>query len=105
MPDDSEIPRIDSHGRRSRRRQPGLLTKVLAILGGAALLVCAVAISIVLFAVVAAGLLLFGAYVWWKTRDLRKQLRTRPPGGNIIEGEVIESEVVREVPPGDSTKH
>jgi len=34
-------------------------------------------------------------YLWWKTRDLRKQMRNHPFGDEVIAGEVIEGEVIR----------
>jgi hypothetical protein len=44
---------------------------------------------------VAVGLLGVG-YLWWKTRDLRRQMRERPPGGRVIEGEVIRDTASRD---------
>jgi len=56
--------------------------------------------SVMLFAVVlTAGAVVWG-YLWWKTRDLRKQMRDHPPGGLIIEGEVIRESNGREDRPG-----
>lgn len=77
---------------RSRARPTGalaLLGKALAFAAGAVLLVVVFMFSLVLFAVVIVGALVLLAYLWWKTRDLRKQLRERPPGGHVIEGEVV----------------
>jgi Flp pilus assembly protein TadB len=87
-------------GTRGRRPGPGLLTRIVAVISGALLLVGAIAISIVAFAVVAAVIIVGGLYLWWKTRDLRKQMRARmeeqlstrapsreQPRGNVIEGE------------------
>lgn len=52
--------------------------------------------SVVLFAVVlTAGAVIWG-YLWWKTRGLRKQMREHPPGGLVIEGEVIREGDVRD---------
>lgn len=72
---------------------PGLLGKVVTIAAGAVLLVAVFTVSLLVFAIVAtAGLLILG-YLWWKTRDLRKQIREqmreRRPGERVIEGEVI----------------
>lgn len=78
-------------GNISSERPPalGLLGKVLAAAGGVVLLVAALAFSLALFtAAVAGGLVLWG-YLWWKTRKLRKHLREHPPGGHVIEGELI----------------
>ena len=53
------------------------------------MLVVAFTISLLVFAAVAAIALVVVGYLWWKTRALRKQMREHPPGGRVIEGEVI----------------
>ena len=53
----------------------GPLARVLALLGAALALVLAFTFSLVVFALVALAALLVGGYVWWKTRELRRQLR------------------------------
>ena len=75
-----------------------MLGKLVALVGGTALLVLAFVFSVVLLAaLVTGGLVLFG-YFWWKTRALRKRLRENPPGGHVIEGEVIgDREPIRDV--------
>ena len=98
-------------GNRGRRPGPGLLTRIVAVIGGALVLIGAIAISIVVFAVVAALILVGGLYLWWKTRDLRKQMRARmeeqlntqaPPRGQP-RGDVIEGEFSRkDDPPGSA---
>ncbi len=57
--------------------QPGQgpVARVLALLGAALALVLAFTFSLVFLAVVALAGLLVGGYVWWKTRELRRQLR------------------------------
>jgi hypothetical protein len=67
----------------------------------AVLLFVAFTFSLVLFAVLVAVGLTVWAYLWWKTRALRQHLREQmgepmaeaagrsPPGGRVIEGEVI----------------
>jgi uncharacterized protein HemX len=42
---------------------------------GAALLVVGFAVSLVMLAVVLGAVIVIGGFLWWKTRDLRKQLR------------------------------
>jgi uncharacterized protein YneF (UPF0154 family) len=76
----------------------GMLGKLVAFVAGTALLTLAFVFSVVLLAaLVTGGLVLFG-YFWWKTRALRKRLRENPPGGHVIEGEVIgDHEVIRDV--------
>ncbi|RLJ62666.1 hypothetical protein [Sulfurisoma sediminicola] len=73
----------------NRPDEPGPLGKLLGVVAGAALLVLGVMFSVVLLAVLAvAGLAAWG-YFWWKTRKLRRTLRERPPGGQVIEGEAV----------------
>jgi hypothetical protein len=88
MTDYPEYPRL-GHRRSFSLRAPNLLTKVVAVIVGTAVLIGAVAVSFVLFAVALTGILIFGVYAWWKTRDLRKQLQSlsMPRGGTVIEGE------------------
>jgi hypothetical protein len=85
MQTDREPPRLGFGG----NRLPSLLAKVLAVVASIVVLVGAVAVSFVLFAVALTVIVAFGVYVWWKTRHLRRELRTRaPPGGDVIEGQV-----------------
>jgi predicted membrane protein len=89
MPGYEEYPKL-GHRKYFGLRTQSILTRVLAVIVGGALLVGAVAISFVLFAVALAGILVFGVYVWWKTRDLRRQIKqSLSTRGNVIEGEVI----------------
>ena len=94
----------------------GPVARVVALLGAALALVLAFTFSLVFFAVVALGALLVWGYVWWKTRELRRQLRAagidggngsngfaRAAGGRdaaqatASSGEIIEGEAVRVV--------
>lgn len=59
----------------------------------------AVAISVVVFVIALAAVVLFGLYVWWKNRHVIRQVREQmrsPPSpyndGNVIEGEVVRKE-------------
>ena len=70
-------------------RAPGLLGRLIAFAVGAALLIVAFMVSMVVFAIALAGALVIGGYLWWKTRELRRRMRERPPGGHVIEGEAI----------------
>lgn len=81
------------HTGRAGSQAPSLLAKIFTIVATAVLLVCAVAMSIVVFAVALTGAALFGAYLWWRTRHLRKQMReARQYESYVIEGEVIRRE-------------
>lgn len=80
--------------------QPSLPGRILAFAAAAVLLAVSLMFSLLLFAVaLVVGLLLWG-WLWWKTRELRGQMRERqmegmddhPPGGRVIEGEVVREE-------------
>ena len=94
----------------------GPVARLLALLGAALALALAFTFSLVFFALVAVGALLVWGYVWWKTRELRRQLRAAgidgshgidgfaPPAGQrdatqatSSSGEIIEGEAVRVV--------
>lgn len=81
--------RIGGNGPRLRVVVPGLLGRILTAVASAAVLLVVFTFSLVIFTTVAAIALLAGSYLWWKTRALRRQMRERPHGGRIIEGEVI----------------
>jgi uncharacterized membrane protein len=105
----SENPRfaLGYHGNRPASRVSDVLAKVLSVVAGAAVLVGAIAVSVVLFVIAVSAVLVFGAIVWWKTRPLRKQIReTMHESARqrdlfdeaFGEGDIIEGEVVRDVP-------
>ena len=71
-----------------------LASKALVVLGGALALAGAFVLSVVFLAIGLAVVLGVGGYLWWKTRELRRQIRAQMQeqprsGGVIIEGEVI----------------
>ncbi len=88
-------------------KPPGLLRKSLAFVATTALIVLGLMFSAVLFAIILVVGATAGAYLWWKTRELRKLMRNFPPRsvsmdeqiveGEVIRGEVIEGEVIRVV--------
>jgi hypothetical protein len=71
----------------------GVLGRAIATATGAPLVGVGILFSVLLFAMLAGAALLVGGYLWWKTRDLRRQIRQRP-------GRIIEGEVVQDRPPG-----
>ena len=89
MPTNDDQSRFPGNGPRFRAPGSGFLGKILTTLASVAVLAMAFMLSLLIFAVVAAIGLMLGGYLWWKTRELRKQMRDRPQGGRIIEGEVI----------------
>jgi uncharacterized iron-regulated membrane protein len=81
-------------------RAKHLALKTFVILGGAVMLASAFLVSLVFVAIALAVVLIFGGYLWWKTRELRSELRARmqgqsQPAGRVIEGEVISREQTR----------
>jgi hypothetical protein len=69
---------------------PTLLGKAIAVVAAIAILGVALMFSIIFFAIALTVGLIFGARIWWKTRELRKRGGPAPSaGGRVIEGEVI----------------
>jgi len=94
----------------ARRRQPGLLGRIIAAVVTLAAMVVGLMFSLVVFAIALAfGLIVFG-WLWWKVRRALRQARqdprfqayqshsgtppgaAPPPKGDVIEGEVIRGE-------------
>jgi hypothetical protein len=74
---------------------PNLLRKLVAIVATIVLLGLALMFSVVVIAVILVGGAIAWGYLWWKTRELRKQMSNYPPRGVVREGEVFEGEVMR----------
>ena len=73
---------------------PSLFRRVARLVVAIALIGLVLMFSALLFIVVlTAGTMVLG-YLWWKTRDLRKQMRNHPLGDEVIRGEVIEGEII-----------
>lgn len=78
----------------SRARQIAL--KTLLVIGGAVTLVSAFVLSLVFVAIGLAFVLTVGGFLWWQTRELRRDMRARmqaarqpQPTGEVIEGEFV----------------
>ncbi|MCX7168389.1 MAG: hypothetical protein NTV11_19230 [Rhodocyclales bacterium] len=92
----------------------GPLGQVLALVAGTILLVLGFMFSLALLAVFVVVGLTLGAWVFWKTRHLRKAMREAgamrhpPADGDVIEGEavIVEEYRVSETPvlPDDTRK-
>lgn len=105
---DDEPARIGYDKTRLSWSVQSFVSKALAVAAAAVLIVGAIALSVIAFTVIVAAALVVGVYFWWKTRHLRKQMRTAQmhaaqtraadPNSTIIEGEVI-TRVVRDVEP------
>jgi predicted membrane protein len=78
-------------------RAKNLALKAFVVLGATVMLAGAFLVSLVFVAIGLAVVLVVGGYLWWKTRELRRQLRAQmqgrsQPAGRVIEGEVISNE-------------
>jgi hypothetical protein len=76
-----------------------LALKTLVVLGGVVTLASAFVLSVVFLAIGLVVVLTVGGYLWWKTRELRRQIRAgmreQPRfDGDVIDGDVIEGEVI-----------
>ena len=81
--------RLTANGPRVGASASGFLGKILTTVASVVVLVAAFMLSLVIFTAVAVTALIAGAYLWWKTRELRRQMREQSRGGRIIDGEVI----------------
>ena len=89
MQTDEERSRLTGSNARFITNAPSLPVTVLTFASAAVLLVVAFMFSLLVYAILAiVGVLVWG-YLWWKTRELRRQMREQPPGGRVIEGEAI----------------
>jgi flagellar biosynthesis component FlhA len=99
--------------------------KALGFLAGAILLVLAFMFSIVALAVIAVGAVIFGGWLWWKTRALRQAIReaqiaaqaaaqaesrsrsasehAEPRAEDIIEGEFVRETTASQTPKLDES--
>jgi Flp pilus assembly protein TadB len=89
MQDNDEMYRLDDNSARYRVNASGFLGKVLTFVTGTVLLVVWLMFSLVVFALAATAVVLILGYLCWQTREQRRQMRERPLGGRIIDGEVI----------------
>ena len=89
MPTVQEPSRLAGDNPRRNAKPPGLLNKLLTAALGVLVLAGALVFSVLAFVAIAAIALGAGVFLWWNTRDLRRHMREQPPGGRIIEGEVI----------------
>lgn len=121
----------DDHSRIGMRGGPaaprpfglsGAIGRVVGVAVGALLAISALFVSVIAFAVVVVVAVIAGGWLWWRTRELRKQLRAEMDrmrdaaargeapraGGDPFArrpaspagGEVIEGDFIREAPRG-----
>ena len=80
------------------------MSKVAKIVVSVALIGLALMFSaLLLMVIVTVGVIAWGC-LWWRTCDLRRQMRKYPPGEVVVEGDVIEGEVIRREVSGISVK-
>ena len=89
MPDGDEMVNLKGRTARSNANASGWLGKLLTFAAGAVLLIVGLVFSLLVFALAATAASLILALFWWKTREQRRQMRDRPPGGRVIDGEAI----------------
>ena len=85
----------------------GLLRKLVALIVTGALFALVLMFSAVLFVIILVAGTIAGAYLWWKTRKLRKMMRdlsSREVRREMMASndEVLEGEVIRVVDPRDA---
>ena len=93
MRDNDERYKLGRNGARIQVKASGFLATVLTFATGAVLLVAGLMFSLLVLAIAATAALLILGYLWWKTREQRRQMREQPPGGRLIDGEVIRDSV------------
>ncbi len=98
---------------RAPAQPSSLLRKTLALVTSVALAGVALMFSAVLLVIIAIAIALGAIYLWWKTREIRKQLqqmrdfaaRGAATHGEVFKGEIIEGEVIRvDEPKGGITR-
>lgn len=82
---------------RSPTQPRTFLQKLVTTVAAVGVFAVALMFSVFLFAAVLTVGLAAWAYLWWKSRDLRKQMREQQARRQAEEGLVIEGEVIREV--------
>ena len=98
---DKQQKRLGPNGAPMRPGPPSLLAKVLAAAIGAGLLVVGFAVSLVMLAVVLGAGIAIGGFVWWKTRDLRRQLREQAAGAQEMHEQQVRERAGQRMDIGD----
>lgn len=96
-PDPLRLPGPRSRTYRFDFQPRGLAGRIAGAVVGAVVLVLALMFSLVVFAFLAVGAVIGGGWLWWRTRDLRRELRAAQarvrPGEREVRGEAV---IVRE---------
>ncbi|HWH48424.1 MAG TPA: hypothetical protein VN664_11525 [Burkholderiales bacterium] len=80
---------LNRNGASSAASASSWLGRVLTFGMGVLLLVVGLVFSLLVFALAATAAVLIIGFVWWKTREQRRQMRAAPTGGRIIDGESV----------------
>jgi uncharacterized iron-regulated membrane protein len=89
-------PRLGYRGN-LRSRAQNVIAKTLAAGAAGVMLLSAIALSLVFFAVALAGVAVFGLYLWWKTRAVRKTMRSAPIDDDVIDGVIVREVEIRRI--------
>jgi membrane protein implicated in regulation of membrane protease activity len=112
MQGDEERARLGYSGGVTSRAK-SFMAKTAAVVVGGVMLASAFVVSLAFFAFALAVALVLGGYLWWKTRDLRKQMREQFRGQTHVHdsqragssGEVIEGVVISRGQTRDDSDH
>jgi Flp pilus assembly protein TadB len=81
------------------------LRKLAVFVATSVVIGLALMFTVTVFAIFLAAGLIALVYIWWKTRELRKQMGNFPPRGMVMEGEIVEGEELRgEVIEGEASR-
>jgi hypothetical protein len=102
MQNDRPPPRV-AYEKGIRIGGSGWLGRVLAVVVGAVVFVAAAMMSLILLTVLLALGTVAVGYLWWKTRELRKHLRTYGERNYGDDGRTVDVEVVHKDSPEDDS--
>ena len=85
-------------------RTQGFLLKAVTAIATGVVLVGAIAMSLVVFAIALAVFLGFGTYLWWKVRQARRHAPVRTGDKRFEQSDVIEGVAFREIKPEDRSR-
>ena len=84
------------HAANANSKPSSLPMKIIKILLTLIVVSLILVLAAVLFIYLAIGAAIVFGYFWWKTRSLRKQMRSAPPQQSPQDGLTIEGEVICE---------
>jgi hypothetical protein len=99
MLDDRPPPRRVAYEKGIRIGGPGWFGRLLAAVAGVIVFVAAAMMSVLLLAVLFGLGAIVAGFLWWKTRELRKQMRAFGDDGRTIDVEVVHKDVPEDKSP------